>query len=94
MLQCLNLHYLNFLLAFAQKTKTHALTAYNTEVDGVPAFDTNDLVQRHPKNHSLYRVVGRADDQIMLSTGEKVESLQLAEFPSVLNYISRRIQAH
>lgn len=48
------------------------LTAYNKEVDGVPAFDTNDLMKRHPKNPEIYRVVGRADDQIMLSTGEKV----------------------
>ncbi|GJJ05921.1 putative NRPS-like protein biosynthetic cluster [Clathrus columnatus] len=48
------------------------LSAHDTVVDGVLAFNTNDLVQRHPDNQTLYRIIGRADDQIMLSTGEKV----------------------
>ncbi|GJJ05918.1 putative secondary metabolism biosyntheticenzyme [Clathrus columnatus] len=47
------------------------LSAHDTMIDGVPAFNTNDLVQRHPHNRTLYRIIGRADDQIMLCTGEK-----------------------
>ncbi|KAJ6628492.1 hypothetical protein B0H10DRAFT_2209402 [Mycena sp. CBHHK59/15] len=50
---------------------TNSLALPNTEVDGVPAFDTKDLVQRHPTNPALYRVYGRVDDQIMHSNGEK-----------------------
>ncbi|KAJ7758347.1 hypothetical protein B0H16DRAFT_1720950 [Mycena metata] len=50
---------------------TNCLALPNTEVDGVPAFDTKDLVQRHPTNPALYRVHGRVDDQIMHSNGEK-----------------------
>ena len=43
-----------------------------TTIDGVPAFETKDLMQRHPEDPSLWCVYGRADDQLMLSTGEKV----------------------
>ncbi|PBK68212.1 hypothetical protein ARMSODRAFT_976064 [Armillaria solidipes] len=35
------------------------------------ASDTKDLVQVHPLNRKLFKVYGRADDQIMHSTGEK-----------------------
>ncbi|GJJ05917.1 putative secondary metabolism biosyntheticenzyme [Clathrus columnatus] len=54
-----------------KESEIHRLSAHDTVVDGVPAFNTNDLVQRHPDNLTLYRLIGRADDQIMLSTGEK-----------------------
>ena len=43
-----------------------------TMIDGVPAFETKDLLQRHPEDPTLWCVYGRADDQLMLSTGEKV----------------------
>ncbi|KAF9025156.1 NRPS-like enzyme [Hymenopellis radicata] len=43
----------------------------NAEVDGVRAFDTKDLVIRHPVNPVYWKIYGRADDQIMHSTGEK-----------------------
>lgn len=61
-----------YTLSFSQESDALHLTAHNIEVDGVPAFDTNDLVKRHSKNREIYCVVGRADDQIILSTGEKV----------------------
>ncbi|KAF9025136.1 NRPS-like enzyme [Hymenopellis radicata] len=44
----------------------------NAEVDGVRAIDTKDLVIRHPANPAYWKIYGRADDQIMHSTGEKV----------------------
>ncbi|KAJ7770560.1 hypothetical protein B0H16DRAFT_1715220 [Mycena metata] len=47
------------------------LAVTNMEIDGVRAFDTNDIVQQHPTNPNLYRVYGRVDDQIMHSNGEK-----------------------
>ncbi|KAJ7642621.1 hypothetical protein DFH06DRAFT_1214012 [Mycena polygramma] len=50
---------------------TNCLALTNTEVDGVPAYDTKDIVQRHPTDPTLYRVYGRIDDQIMHSNGEK-----------------------
>ncbi|KAJ7122205.1 hypothetical protein C8R44DRAFT_705178 [Mycena epipterygia] len=50
---------------------THWPVLPNTEVDGVLAFDTKDIVQRHPTISTLYRVYGRVDDQIMHSNGEK-----------------------
>ena len=43
----------------------------NTTIDGVPAYATSDLLMPHPTIKGLYRIHGRADDQIMLSTGEK-----------------------
>ncbi|KAF8162196.1 hypothetical protein K438DRAFT_1731291 [Mycena galopus ATCC 62051] len=44
---------------------------FNTEVDGILAYDTKDIIQRHPTAPTFYRVYGRADDQIMHSNGEK-----------------------
>ncbi|KAI5992475.1 hypothetical protein EDD15DRAFT_2168052 [Pisolithus albus] len=41
-------------------------------VDGKKAYETKDLLIRHPMDPDLWKVYGRCDDQIMLSTGEKV----------------------
>ena len=41
-------------------------------LDGVGGFDTNDLFTPHPTNPDLWKIYGRADDQIMHSNGEKV----------------------
>ncbi|EIN09204.1 acetyl-CoA synthetase-like protein [Punctularia strigosozonata HHB-11173 SS5] len=43
----------------------------NTTVQGVDAYATGDLLERHPTKPDLWKVFGRADDQIMQSTGEK-----------------------
>lgn len=45
---------------------------FNTEEDGRPAYATCDLLQEHPMDRNRFKVYGRADDQIILSTGEKV----------------------
>ncbi|KZT61228.1 acetyl-CoA synthetase-like protein [Calocera cornea HHB12733] len=47
----------------------HPIAVYNRPDSR--AFDTNDLLQRHPTKKSLWKVIGRADDQIMMSNGEK-----------------------
>ena len=44
---------------------------FNAMYDGRPAYATSDLLQQHPTKPNLFRVYGRADDQLMLSTGEK-----------------------
>ncbi|KAF8074144.1 hypothetical protein FPV67DRAFT_1409809 [Lyophyllum atratum] len=49
----------------------HRIAAINSHVDGRNAFRTGDLFKRHPSDPFLWRVWGRADDQIVLSTGEK-----------------------
>ncbi|KIJ25888.1 hypothetical protein M422DRAFT_273122 [Sphaerobolus stellatus SS14] len=59
-----------FELIFKQ-CETHHLSAINMEIDGVPAYATSDIIQRHEIDHTLFRIMGRKDDQIMLSTGEK-----------------------
>ena len=48
------------------------VNVHSTEIDGRPAFETNDLMIEHPINPAYFKVLGRADDQIILSTGEKV----------------------
>ncbi|KAF8513307.1 hypothetical protein BU17DRAFT_95460 [Hysterangium stoloniferum] len=50
---------------------SHHITTINTEINGVPAYATNDLLELHPNDHTLFKIKGRKDDQIMLSTGEK-----------------------
>ena len=41
-------------------------------MNGRPAYASSDLLEEHPTNPNIYKVYGRADDQIVLSTGEKV----------------------
>ncbi|THV08180.1 acetyl-CoA synthetase-like protein [Dendrothele bispora CBS 962.96] len=43
----------------------------NTKVDGEDAYDTADLLLEHPNKPGYWRVFGRADSQIIHSTGEK-----------------------
>ncbi|KAF8521638.1 hypothetical protein BU17DRAFT_87898 [Hysterangium stoloniferum] len=50
---------------------SHHITTINTEINGVPAYSTSDLLEMHPNDRTLFRIKGRKDDQIMLSTGEK-----------------------
>lgn len=57
----------------------HSPAVFNAEIDGVPAFDTKDLVQIHPSNRNLFKICGRADDQIMHSTGEKTNPGPIGE---------------
>ncbi|KIK61185.1 hypothetical protein GYMLUDRAFT_43259 [Collybiopsis luxurians FD-317 M1] len=52
-------------------TDTFSPHVVNTIVDGRPAYATSDLLEAHPTSPNMFRVFGRADDQLMLSTGEK-----------------------
>ncbi|KAF7349900.1 Acetyl-CoA synthetase-like protein [Mycena venus] len=54
-----------------KQSATNCLALPNTEVDSMLAYDTKDIVQRHPTVSTLYRLYGRVDDQIMHSNGEK-----------------------
>ena len=47
---------------------------FNTEVRGKKAYATNDLMEEHPHDKRYFRVYGRADEQIVLSTGENVRA--------------------
>ena len=49
----------------------------NKTIDGIEAYATSDLICEHPTKPGLYKIHGRADDQIMLSTGEKVRCIVL-----------------
>lgn len=44
----------------------------NCNYNGRPGYNTNDILAPHPTKPGYWRVYGRADDQIMHSTGEKV----------------------
>ncbi|EED77747.1 predicted protein, partial [Postia placenta Mad-698-R] len=47
------------------------LSVFNTNIDGVDAYATSDLLVEHPTKSGYWKVIGRVDDQIMHSTGEK-----------------------
>ncbi|EIN04342.1 acetyl-CoA synthetase-like protein [Punctularia strigosozonata HHB-11173 SS5] len=53
------------------KCKTSIPLVLNTKWNGTDAYATNDLLVPHPTKEGHWKIVGRADDQIMLSTGEK-----------------------
>lgn len=56
--------------------ETHTPAVLNTTFEGKDAYNTNDLLLPHPTKPGCYKVHGRVDDQIMLSTGEKVSSFK------------------
>ncbi|KAJ7751462.1 hypothetical protein B0H16DRAFT_1419536 [Mycena metata] len=43
----------------------------NTQVGGIPAYATSDLILPHPTKPGYWKIFGRTDDQIMHNTGEK-----------------------
>ncbi|KAF4612641.1 hypothetical protein D9613_011797 [Agrocybe pediades] len=47
------------------------VSVVNTQINGVDAYATSDLFVPHPQKAGYWRIHGRADDQIMHSTGEK-----------------------
>ncbi|PBK96038.1 acetyl-CoA synthetase-like protein [Armillaria gallica] len=47
----------------------------NTKINGIDAYATSDLLMPHPTKPGLWKIFGRADDQIIHNTGEKVSSM-------------------
>ncbi|TFK88243.1 acetyl-CoA synthetase-like protein [Polyporus arcularius HHB13444] len=56
---------------------TFTPNVFNMTIEGRPAYATSDLMQQHPTKKHLFRVYGRADDQLILSTGEKTNPAPL-----------------
>ncbi|THU93668.1 acetyl-CoA synthetase-like protein [Dendrothele bispora CBS 962.96] len=54
-----------------QNCDSHTLPVINVIEDGIQAFNTQDILEEHPTKPGFYRVVGRADDQIIMANGEK-----------------------
>ncbi|KAG7091961.1 hypothetical protein E1B28_008350 [Marasmius oreades] len=52
---------------------------FNTEVDGARAYATSDLFVPHPTRLGYWRIHGRADDQLVHSTGEKTNPVPLEQ---------------
>lgn len=59
-------------LRVLQETPHFTPAVINGTSNGKNVYVTGDLAQRHPRNPKLWRIFGRADDQLTLSTGEKV----------------------
>ncbi|CDO77398.1 hypothetical protein BN946_scf184857.g4 [Trametes cinnabarina] len=53
------------------------LAAINTKIDRRDAYATSDLVEPHPTKPNFWKIYGRADEQIVLSNGEKTNPLPL-----------------
>ncbi|KZT58724.1 acetyl-CoA synthetase-like protein [Calocera cornea HHB12733] len=61
----------NTFRAIVMETDMYKGVAVSNYKANVRAFDTNDLLKPHPIRKDYWKVVGRADDQIMMSNGEK-----------------------
>jgi len=55
-----------------QSTPTYRVCVHNTKIGGADGYSTSDLVIPHPTLPGYWKVFGRADDQLMHNTGEKV----------------------
>lgn len=51
------------------RSETSTPAVFTDPENGI--YRTNDLVEMHPTRKNFFKIVGRADDQLMLSTGEK-----------------------
>ncbi|KAJ3842699.1 putative aminoadipate reductase [Lentinula raphanica] len=52
-------------------TKDHIVSIVNIEIDGTPGYATSDVFAPHPTKPGLWKIVGRVDDVIIHSSGEK-----------------------
>ena len=68
-----------------QECDTHTPSITNAESNGVKYYDTNDLIMPHPSNPSLWKVLGRTDDLILHSNGQKVRKKLHTSLHSILN---------
>ncbi|KAK1217855.1 hypothetical protein PQX77_019475 [Marasmius sp. AFHP31] len=57
------------------------------ELQGNEAFATGDLMIPHPTRKNYWKVIGRVDDQIMLSSGEVVHPVRLENIVTSNPYI-------
>ncbi|KAI9459309.1 acetyl-CoA synthetase-like protein [Russula earlei] len=62
----------------------HRPVVTNIQIDGRDAYATSDLLVPHPTKSGLWKVYGRKDDQIMLSTGEKTNPGPLGFLEGIL----------
>lgn len=63
-----------------QATESYSPSVINTHINGRPGFATGDIVQAHPSVERWFKVYGRADEIIVLSTGEKTNPVPLGEW--------------
>ncbi|KIJ64864.1 hypothetical protein HYDPIDRAFT_132032 [Hydnomerulius pinastri MD-312] len=56
---------------------TQELSIINSNFKGEKAYETKDILAPHPSKPGLWKIIGRADDQIMLSNGEKTNPVPL-----------------
>lgn len=59
---------------FYQAKATEELAVINTTYRGHGAYATHDAFVPHPEKPGWWKILGRIDDQLMLSTGETVRS--------------------
>ncbi|KAH9933970.1 acetyl-CoA synthetase-like protein [Epithele typhae] len=57
--------------------ETHFIAQANTTEDGLDAYATTDLAKPHPTIPGMWKIVGRMDEQIVLSNGEKTNPIPL-----------------
>ena len=67
-----------------QATDDFRPNVINTKIDGCDGYATSDLLSPHPTKPGYWKVVGRTDDQIMHSTGEKTNPGPLGEYSILL----------
>lgn len=64
-------NYISDLTILSKKNEHYTPNVINTQMDGIDGYATSDLLSPHPTKPRFWKVVGRTDDQIMHSTGEK-----------------------
>ena len=57
---------------YVQSTPTYRACIHNTKIGDADGYSVGDLVVPHPTLSGYWKVFGRADDQLMHNTGEKV----------------------
>ncbi|KZO93857.1 acetyl-CoA synthetase-like protein [Calocera viscosa TUFC12733] len=60
----------------------HPIAVWNQP--DIKGFDTNDLLEQHPTEKNLWKIIGRADDQIMMSNGEKTNPGPMGELKTIM----------
>lgn len=60
--------------SYSRSKDSQALSVVNSKFNGQDAYSTHDLFVPHPIKDGCWKLIGRSDDQITLSTGCKVRA--------------------
>ncbi|KAF5351531.1 hypothetical protein D9758_007233 [Tetrapyrgos nigripes] len=78
---------------YFSKCETHIPSVLDTDIDGQPAFDTKDLLVRHPTNPGFFKIYGRADRRKDQPISHRILALRDEKITHAIMFGRAKLQA-